>query len=370
MFTQYIKKPISDGRKAFIQELAESSLPIIIYGASNIANEVFNYVISQGLCVSAFCVDEEYYTPNSSFNNCEIFTPQVLDYFFEKYNIIIGFGIGTQAKTILQNSPFLHCEKLYFMPFIDPMPPMDYAFISENQLEFDHTYSLLCDDLSKETMIAYINSKLGNPEGCKLLDLWGETQYFNELINIPKNKHHVFVDRGAFIGDTILDFATFTHNQVEMYYAFEPDNNNYLRLVENLKKNNISNAQVIQKGVWSRTETLSFDSSGNSSASISDMGDTYIEVCSIDEVLQCKYVSFIKMDVEGSELNALKGAKKTIALHMPILAICVYHKPEDLITIPQYISQFESNDKKYNLYLRHHAHTLTETVLYAIPVDK
>lgn len=373
MFTQYIKKPISDGRKAFIQALNESNIPIVIYGASNIANEVYTYIISQGLDVSAFCVDEPFHFSNQIFNNREVFTPKTLDIVFEKYNIIIGFGIDVQAKNILQNNLFVHfshCEKIYFMPFLDPMPPINYSFILEHELEFNHTYSLLNDNLSKEIMIAYINSKLGNSEGSKLLDLWGEVQYFNELTNISKNKHHVFVDCGAFIGDTILDFATFTHNQVEMYYAFEPDTTNCLKLIDNLKKNNICNTQIMPKGVWSETATLSFDSSGDSSSSISENGNTYIEVCSIDEVLQGNYVSFIKMDVEGSELNALKGAKNTIALHMPILAICVYHKPEDLITIPQYISQFETIDKKYNLYLRHHAYDLTETVLYAIPTSK
>lgn len=90
----------------------------------------------------------------------------------------------------------------------------------------------------------------------------------------------------------------------------------------------------------------------------------------MDEVIKDNFVSFIKMDIEGSELETLKGAENTILKNMPILAICVYHKPEDLITIPQYISSLQTSTQKYSFYLRHHSYMLTETVLYAIPAHK
>ena len=70
------------------------------------------------------------------------------------------------------------------------------------------------------------------------------------------------------------------------------------------------------------------------------------------------------MDIEGSELAALEGAKKTIEKFNPVLAVCVYHKKEDLITLPQFIKNLNCN---YNFYLRHHSHLDVELVLYAIP---
>lgn len=71
----------------------------------------------------------------------------------------------------------------------------------------------------------------------------------------------------------------------------------------------------------------------------------------------------IKMDIEGSELKALKGAALTIKEHHPILAVCVYHKKEDLVTIPQYI---KSLCPKYRLYLRNYSRYSQELVLYAV----
>ncbi len=88
-----------------------------------------------------------------------------------------------------------------------------------------------------------------------------------------------------------------------------------------------------------------------------------IEVTSIDKVLQGKEATFIKMDIEGSELAALQGAKETIQKYRPKLAISLYHKPEDMLEIPNYILNIVPD---YKLYLRHYATNLWETVLYAI----
>jgi len=73
--------------------------------------------------------------------------------------------------------------------------------------------------------------------------------------------------------------------------------------------------------------------------------------------------TFIKMDIEGSELEALKGAQNQIKVNKPKLAICVYHKETDLITIPQFILSLNPD---YKLYLRHYGNFSTELVLYAL----
>ena len=71
----------------------------------------------------------------------------------------------------------------------------------------------------------------------------------------------------------------------------------------------------------------------------------------------------IKMDIEGAELDALRGAEGTISKYKPLLAICVYHKRDDLLTIPEYI---KSIVPEYRLFLRAYERTTTELVLYAV----
>ena len=124
----------------------------------------------------------------------------------------------------------------------------------------------------------------------------------------------------------------------------------------------MKNIKIIEKGCWSDKTTLYFSNEGTMGSKISDNGKLQIAVDSIDNVVKDK-VSFIKMDIEGSELEALKGAKNTILKYKPKLAVCVYHKKEDLITIPQYILSLNQN---YKLYLRHYGENSCDTVLYAL----
>lgn len=84
----------------------------------------------------------------------------------------------------------------------------------------------------------------------------------------------------------------------------------------------------------------------------------------IDAVPECKNATFIKMDIEGMEWDALHGAVETIKRNHPKLAICIYHSDEDMIRIVEYIHEIAP---EYKLYVRHHSKREYETVLYAVP---
>lgn len=112
---------------------------------------------------------------------------------------------------------------------------------------------------------------------------------------------------------------------------------------------------------------LSFASNGDMSSGLQENGNDTVKVTTIDKVVGNDKVAFIKMDVEGAELEALKGARKVIERDMPILAISAYHRQEDLITLIPYINQLYNENEKYHLFLRHHGVVQTELVIYAIP---
>lgn len=91
---------------------------------------------------------------------------------------------------------------------------------------------------------------------------------------------------------------------------------------------------------------------------------TAIPVVALDDVCKDEAVTFIKMDIEGSERNALLGSERTIARCKPKLAISIYHKPEDVWELPELILRM---NPEYALYVRHYSLTAEDTVLYAIP---
>jgi hypothetical protein len=96
---------------------------------------------------------------------------------------------------------------------------------------------------------------------------------------------------------------------------------------------------------------------------INSQGDVTIEVDSIDNILNGEKVTYIKMDVEGAELETLKGGIDSIKKWKPKLAVSMYHKKEDLITIPKLIKEIRPD---YSLFLRHHMYITQELVMYAV----
>lgn len=188
-------------------------------------------------------------------------------------------------------------------------------------------------------------------------------QYFNPSFMVFE-KEEVFVDAGCY--DMETSFKLRHHCPKVKVYAFEPDPECYKRCLERKETASFETATILPFGTWSKRETLHFSVADDSSSHISetDEGDCDVAVMPIDEVIaEGDKVTFIKMDVEGAELESLKGAEKTIRRDKPKLAICIYHKPEDMWTIPLYIKELVP---EYRLYIRHHTIDEIETVLYAV----
>jgi len=197
----------------------------------------------------------------------------------------------------------------------------------------------------------------------KEYDKLTKKQYFDlPELSTEINKNEIFIDGGCFNGLTSIAFDNWCKELgVKGYsYAWEPDSNSYKTCKLNLENSNMQ-YELIAKGMWSDKNEFRFVSDGISST-ISSEGENIVEVDSIDNVID-KCVTFIKMDVEGAEYQALLGAENTIKKYKPKLAICVYHKMEDIWELPQLIYEMNPN---YTFYLRHYSFGDTETVLYAI----
>lgn len=199
-------------------------------------------------------------------------------------------------------------------------------------------------------------------------DIMDTNEYFRQEFFQPCNGA-VYVDAGAFNGDTIEKFIKF-NSDFEKIYAFEADKKNY----EQLKKSFIyqgfkKKIKIYNYGVYNESATVEFNGEiGISSNIVNEQINNYFEkkvthirCVKIDDIIKEK-VTFIKMDIEGSEIKALEGAKNTISKYKPNLAICIYHKTDDLWKIPDLIHKMVP---EYQLYIRHHSCIFYDTVLYA-----
>ena len=190
-----------------------------------------------------------------------------------------------------------------------------------------------------------------------------EEQYFDREIITPCPEE-TFIDGGCYECDTDKLFITWCSGNYKKIIAFEPDEENYRKCLEVRKKENIAKLDIYPKGLWDCETELFFSGDRGVGSQIGEGAEAVrIFTATIDETVGDDEVTFIKLDVEGAELKALKGARKTIQKYRPKLAVCIYHKPEDVIEIPEYILSLH---KDYKLYIRHYLLTRYETVLYAL----
>lgn len=210
-------------------------------------------------------------------------------------------------------------------------------------------------------MIGFPREKIVIPNSGFLIGCAG-IQYFDMF---SAEQKEIFVDAGCWNGETSVAFAKWCSDQYEKIYAFEPDEICWTLCEETFKKRNLCNIEFVKKGTWSKTDILHFSGIGRGSSKIDENARTVgtISVTSIDETVGEDMVTFIKLDVEGSELETLKGACRTIQRCKPKLAISVYHKPKDLWELANYVLQLNA---EYKLYLRHYTTCEYETILYAV----
>lgn len=362
---------------------------VFLYGTGNYAQKMIEILRKFQVHISGILVSKGYKKEDTY---CNLLVKEYSEENDEKIALVAGFHI-TKYKlltdSLLKNENITRlyvlngCETWWCNDFnffenqklflIDSyyagliQRNLNYDYFMKNKKQFDQTYDCLEDEKSKETMEAYLKGHI-ELENFPLRSLWKrkdvDEQYFPEDI-IQLHDQEVFIDCGAYTGDTLANFRKRVQS-CKKYYAIEPDKRQYEELREEMAKSaGIGEVVHIPCGVWKNKSCLHF-SLESACGVIGNTGkeEGFIDTNSIDEIVQKdEKVSFIKMDIEGAELEALRGGVNTIKRNCPRLAICVYHKREDLITIPQFI---KSLNPQYKLYLRPHFPYASEVVLYAI----
>jgi len=193
-------------------------------------------------------------------------------------------------------------------------------------------------------------------------------QYFAPDFMIYEDEE-ILIDAGCYDLNSILQMRKYCKH-LKKAYGFEPDMESYKVCLKKISRFHLEDkVELLPFGVWSREAELPFIATHDGASSIhtGGVGKRGLISCTTIDALAAKNpeerITLIKMDIEGSELEALKGAKRTILKDKPKLAVCIYHKPEDLTKIPLYIKRLVP---EYRLFVRHHSNKTTETVLYAV----
>ena len=244
----------------------------------------------------------------------------------------------------------------------------------ENLSDIKLVYEILSDNQSKELYISLICSRI-QKKVTKLFQLSSFNQYFDDLVLIHSNSVRTFIDVGSFDGSSSIEAVSW-FPKLKRIFLFDPNKESLNVSKKNLTKIGTKlKLKFLELGLSNEESVLKFYDYGSGSSlnvgKYSNLSNKSFEVkvTKLDNLkLDLDSLVYLKLDVEGNELSALQGSKSMIRHHKPLIAVCVYHKVNDLWEIPNWINKLGLN---YSFYLRHYsAHTLSETVLYCIPKSK
>jgi len=335
---------------------------VVLFGAGEMASVVYKMYSQAGLRIS--CVCDNYKSGIHHGTGLPIISSSELKEKHKRSPIMIAtWRFEREIADGLRQWGFSE-KQIYHLPALKRISTED--FLHAYFEGYSWVYDMLEDERSKEIVSArarlYIKGQPLAPNShC---DMYYEEGY------ISLNQKEVFVDGGAFTGGSAEEFAA-KAGAYSHIYSFEPDAFSCEQARRRLC--NYPNVDVIQKGLFSEESELTFyrnttkpDGSSFMYGAISDVPQS-IQVTSIDSFfagrLDGELPTFIKLDVEGAEKAALLGARDVIGRVKPKLAVCVYHKPQDIYELPQTISLIRGD---YRFALRQHEYCCNETILYAV----
>lgn len=351
----------------------DSGRKTVLYGAANMGRRIHDVLLKNGISIDIVAVDDSYAGTSRALEGRDVVPLARIAEGPETYDYIVGFSGFSSAH---ENRIAKSCGALFNYDIVRGVPDegslgVSYDYYKTREEELEWFAARLHDERSREVLAGYINQRIsGKYEYCR--QFFSPDQYFQDFV--PLHEDEVFVDCGAWNGDSVLSFLAHLGKRVPRFrgkiHALEPDREAFALLVDAVKDCDCVCHNV---GAWDEDGVLEFKScraAYKSSFSLAVDSDLVLfdeiyacPVKTIDGLLGGDRATFIKMDVEGSELRALHGARQSIERHRPSLAVCLYHKIEDIFTIPRFVHSLRSD---YKLYVRWHGHSHNELVLYAV----
>jgi FkbM family methyltransferase len=338
--------------------------PLVLYGMGDGAEKILRGLTERGaLAAGIFASDE--FVRGQSFAGFQVLTYAEAKRRFGDMAVLVCFG--TELSEVLKNIYHIAAEQELYAPHVPLFGTalFDEEFVREHYAELVEAAEIWADEQSKAVYADYLqylwSGRISHLQRCTTAkeEAW-------RLLGLQDDE--VYVDLGAYDGDTVRYFCCLTAGKYRQIWAFEPDVKNFNKLQTNLA--NIPETFTLNMAAWSSSGLLPFaGKAGRNSALAEEKSKAKMsaEVISLDDFWK-KYLTcpatLLKMDVEGAEESVLLGGKQLLAEQKPKLAVAAYHRTEDIYRLPLLIKRL---NPAYRLFLRHHPYVPGwETNIYAI----
>ncbi len=347
-----------EGLTSVWQRLKTDGKPVVLYGMGDGADKVLNAFERYKIKASAVMASDDF-VRGQSFHGFEVKRLSQLEEEYGDFNIALCFA--SQLEDVMSHIKSVAKRHTVLVPSVPAFGNtlFDNDFISQNAEAMKNAYTLLGDELSKKVyknvLKFYYTGEL------YLLDeiTTDKDEAFKSLLNLSDSE--VYVDLGAYNGDTIDEFLHYCKGTYRKIVAFEPNAKNFAKLQTHCR--NMSNIDLWQLGAYSRNTVLTFNNKAGRNSAISDKG-VETRVAAVDSILCGLAASYIKADVEGADIETILGMKKTLQNFKPKLNFAAYHRFEDIFRLPLLIKQI---NHEYKIFLRHHPYIPAwDTNLYCV----
>ena len=346
--------------------------PVLLFGAGNVGRQIQTLLRANGIEVTAFL---DNYRAGETIDGVSIIGPAEGSLRYGARGVFVTTswrpattgGMSGMRQQLLD----LGCENV--MPF----PWILWAFNGPSHYLWDHpakmeaerdsireAADLFHDEFSRDLFRRHVAFReTADPD--VLPALATHPQYFPEFL--APAERECFIDCGAYTGDTLQPLCDWNPGFARAI-AFEADPGTFPKLQQYTRDAGLADRVDCRPfAVSARDGVLRFSGTGASSAAIQADGDVEVRAVTLDSQLLDVEPTFIKMDIEGAEIQALQGARQVIRRAAPVLAICVYHKQSDLWRIPHLLHEMLPDS---TLFLRSYLLDGLETVCYSVPRNR
>ncbi len=324
------------------QRLKNEARPILLWGTGNGADKIVAELEAYGIAVSGVFASDGF-VRERYYKGFRVLSLADADALFGDF--VALFSFGSDRPEVLENIKRVMARHTLLAPEVPvaggEIFNLEYA--SKNGERLHRVYSLLSDEQSKKvfknTVLFKLTGDISLLFGCET----DKDEVFDSVLNISGCSS--FLDLGAYSGDTVLDFVRRV-DSLSHITAVEPDKKSFLKLCRNTER---LGALCVNAAVSESDGEVLFGAKASRGSSIGE--GSPLPAVTVDNLARDKSFDYIKFDVEGAELSAIRGAEKTIKRDTPKMRIAAYHKSADYFTIPEAVLSINPD---YDIYMRHH----------------
>ena len=340
------------------ERLKTCGKPVVLYGMGDGADKVLAAFEKYGITASAVMASDGF-VRGQSFHGFQV---KKLGEIEREYgDFVIALCFASQLPDVMAHIKEVAKKHTTLVPGVPVFGGVmfDGEFIKKYREGIYSAYSLFEDGLSRRVyenvLRFYYTGEI------KLLDeiTTGKDEAFKNILKLGQNE--LYVDLGAYNGDTIDEFLRYSGGSYRKIVAFEPNGKNFKKLSEHCL--DMKNTELWQLGAYSHNTILTFNNKAGRNSAIADSG-VQTRVAAVDTILCGAAATYIKADVEGADFETLIGAKNTLKNFKPKLNFSAYHRFEDIFRLPLLIKKL---NPEYKIYLRHHPYIPAwDTNLYCV----